>query len=174
MRFNALTDRLCDPKRSFPTCAQIQVLPPFGFSTCRAQHTCTRPAGHAPIRHNFAYEELSADKDIVTALGQGVRPWHQPWKVAQSTGRTTRSLRSNHSIRFSSMALAAHQSLRRPAEAEQGRRPSCFSRRGTSAASRRLGVGIRYACVGGLYGSVATAVWTSRVLATDSLRPLLA
>lgn len=31
---------------------------------------------------------------IVTALEQGVRPWHQPWKVEHSTGRISRPLRS--------------------------------------------------------------------------------
>ncbi|WP_316184795.1 ArdC family protein [Bradyrhizobium sp. SZCCHNRI1003] len=32
---------------------------------------------------------------IVTALEQGVRPWHQPWQVEHSAGRITRPLRSN-------------------------------------------------------------------------------
>lgn len=32
---------------------------------------------------------------IVTALEQGVRPWHQPWKAEHSAGRITRPLRSN-------------------------------------------------------------------------------
>src|ERR1700719_2587634 len=32
---------------------------------------------------------------IVTALEQGVRPWHQPWKIEHSAGRITRPLRGN-------------------------------------------------------------------------------
>lgn len=32
---------------------------------------------------------------IVTALEQGVRPWHQPWNVEHSAGRITRPLRGN-------------------------------------------------------------------------------
>jgi len=32
---------------------------------------------------------------IVTALEQGVRPWHQPWNVEHSVGRITRPLRGN-------------------------------------------------------------------------------
>src|SRR5579864_967069 len=32
---------------------------------------------------------------ILTALEQGVRPWHQPWKAVHSAGRITRPLRSN-------------------------------------------------------------------------------
>jgi antirestriction protein ArdC len=32
---------------------------------------------------------------IVAALEQGVRPWHQPWKAEHSAGRITRPLRGN-------------------------------------------------------------------------------
>jgi antirestriction protein ArdC len=32
---------------------------------------------------------------IVLALEQGVRPWHQPWKAEHGAGRITRPLRSN-------------------------------------------------------------------------------
>src|SRR5580700_9478097 len=32
---------------------------------------------------------------IVAALEQGVRPWHQPWNVEHSAGRITRPLRGN-------------------------------------------------------------------------------
>jgi len=32
---------------------------------------------------------------IVAALEQGVRPWHQPWKVEHGAGRITRPLRGN-------------------------------------------------------------------------------
>jgi|ERR1700722_3685306 antirestriction protein ArdC len=39
------------------------------------------------------YEKIT--QQIVTALEQGVRPWHQPWKAEHSAGRITRPLRGN-------------------------------------------------------------------------------
>jgi antirestriction protein ArdC len=40
-----------------------------------------------------AYQKIT--DQIVTALEQGVRPWHRPWTVEHSTGRITRPLRAN-------------------------------------------------------------------------------
>lgn len=39
------------------------------------------------------YEKIT--QQIVTALEQGVRPWHQAWKAEHSAGRITRPLRGN-------------------------------------------------------------------------------
>src|SRR3984957_1515505 len=39
------------------------------------------------------YEKIT--NQIVTALEQGVRPWHQPWKAEHAAGRIARPLRGN-------------------------------------------------------------------------------
>ena len=39
------------------------------------------------------YEKIT--NQIVAALEQGVRPWHQPWNAEHSAGRITRPLRGN-------------------------------------------------------------------------------
>jgi len=39
------------------------------------------------------YQKITAQ--IVAALEQGVRPWHQPWKAEHSAGRIARPLRGN-------------------------------------------------------------------------------
>src|ERR1700720_2152751 len=39
------------------------------------------------------YQKIT--EQIVAALEQGVRPWHQPWQAEHSAGRITRPLRGN-------------------------------------------------------------------------------